>query len=127
MHERCRFDCGSYCNANVYRKTRAFSRSFKGRGIMGAILRAAGDRMPVRPLCVTIRKDSMPPQTRAQRRRQPVRSASGQGASRRAPVRVPEPVDYSGEYASVRRDLWRILLWTIVMMAVMVALFFVLR
>lgn len=70
----------------------------------------------------------MPPQTRAQRRRQPVRSASGQGAPRRAPVRVaPEPVDYSGEYASVRRDLWRILLWTVVMMVVMVALFFILR
>jgi hypothetical protein len=74
-----------------------------------------------------IRKDNMPPQTRAQRRRQPVRSASGQGASRRAPVRVPEPIDYSSEYASVRRDLWRILLWTIVMMVVMAALFFVLR
>lgn len=70
----------------------------------------------------------MPAQTRAQRRRQPVRSAPAQGQPRRAPVRVaPEPVDYSRDYASVRRDLWRISIWAILLFAAMFVLFFFLR
>lgn len=66
----------------------------------------------------------MPPQSRAQRRRQPVRSATSSGTPRRAPVRLaPEPADYTLEYASVRRDLWRILIWTVVLFVVMGVLY----
>jgi hypothetical protein len=65
----------------------------------------------------------MPQQSRAQRRRQPNRQSVPQ---RRMPVRSIEPVDYTKDYADVRRDLRRILLWTALMFVGMAALLFVL-
>jgi hypothetical protein len=77
----------------------------------------------------------MPQQSRAQRRRQPVRSAQSaarqqqsvvrQQQPRRA-VRAVEPVDYSKDYASVRHDLRRIAIWALLLFVGMVALYFVL-
>jgi hypothetical protein len=84
----------------------------------------------------------MPQQSRAQRRRQPVRSAQSaarqqqsevrqqqsvvrQQQPRRA-VRAVEPVDYSKDYAAVRHDLRRIALWSVLLFVGMVALYFVL-
>lgn len=104
----------------------------------------------------------MPPQSRAQRRRQaqrtgkrpprPAPSTASAGAgveelpalespaapaverevspqrparsSRRSAVRTLEPVDYSQDYASARRDLIRIGVISLVLFAVMVALSF---
>ena len=69
----------------------------------------------------------MPQQSRAQRRRQPVRSA--QSVARQQPrrvVRTVEPIDYSRDYASVRHDLRRIALWAALLFLGMAALYFVL-
>jgi hypothetical protein len=101
----------------------------------------------------------MPPQSRAQRRRQsqrsgarppqPVRAPSAEQAElteapdapalaatgpttplrsqrqvRRSTVRVPEPVDYTQDYAFARHDLIRIVIISVVLFAVMVALGF---
>ena len=81
----------------------------------------------------------MPQQSRAQRRRQPVRSAQSAVRQQAAPsvptigrpqarrlARTVEPVDYSRDYAAVRRDLWRIALWAVLLFVGMAALYFVL-
>lgn len=69
----------------------------------------------------------MPQQSRAQRRRQPVRSAQSVARQQpRRPARVIEPVDYSKDYAAVRRDLQRIALWGVLLFVGMTALYFVL-
>jgi hypothetical protein len=70
----------------------------------------------------------MPQQSRAQRRRQPVRSAQSVARQQpaRRPPRVIEPVDYSRDYAAVRLDLRRIALWATLLFVGMAALYFVL-
>lgn len=71
----------------------------------------------------------MPQQSRAQRRRQPVRSAQSvarQQPQQRRQVRAVEPIDYSRDYASVRHDLRRIALWATLLFVAMAALYFVL-
>lgn len=78
----------------------------------------------------------MPHQSRAQRRRQPVRSAQSQTRQavvpnmlsqpqRRVVRPALEPVDYTREYASVRRDLWRITIWTVLLFIGMGVVYFV--
>jgi hypothetical protein len=57
------------------------------------------------------------------RRRQPNRSSSS--APRRPAVRVAEPIDHTLEYASIRRDLWRITFWTVLLLVGMFVLYFV--
>ncbi len=61
----------------------------------------------------------MPAQSR-QRRRQPVRSPQRRQAQ--APQRTAvQPVDYSADYAYVRADLVRILIWGGLLLAAMIA------
>jgi hypothetical protein len=70
----------------------------------------------------------MPHQSRSQRRRQPVRTASSQDRQQqRRPARpAPEPIDYSKEYTWIRRDLQRIALLSILLFAGMGVIYFVL-
>ncbi|MBC8076872.1 MAG: hypothetical protein H7Y32_12410 [Chloroflexales bacterium] len=71
----------------------------------------------------------MPQQSRAQRRRQPVRSAQSvarQQPQQRRLVRAVEPIDYSRDYEAVRHDLRRIALWAALLFVAMAALYFVL-
>jgi hypothetical protein len=72
---------------------------------------------------------SMPAQTRSQRRKQSQSSRSQQRSQQRRTGRVamkpPEPVDYSLDYAYVRRDLRRITLWGLLLFAGMFAVYFV--
>lgn len=54
-----------------------------------------------------------------------------QGQGSRPPTRrphtsrVPEPVDYSRDYADVRRDLLRISFWTVLLLGAMFVTYFV--
>lgn len=61
--------------------------------------------------------------SRRSSRRQPVRSARSQ--QRRQTIRELEPVDYSQDYAYVRRDLIRIALLGGILMATMIAFYFI--
>lgn len=61
--------------------------------------------------------------SRTRSRRQPNRSNTQ--SARRQAVRVAEPIDYTLEYASVRRDLWRITFWTVLLLVGMFVLYFV--
>ncbi len=72
--------------------------------------------------------------TRAQRRagEQTARTYSAPEAARpiapaprRSYAAEPAPIDYSREYGWIRKDLWRILLWSVLIFAAMVALSFV--
>ncbi len=83
----------------------------------------------------------MPPHSRNQRRRQPVRTQQRRAAERpssegltteRFPgIRVgnrrlvAEPVDYSRDYAYVRSDLTWIAIWSVLLFAGMFVIFFV--
>lgn len=75
----------------------------------------------------------MPPHSRSSRRRQPVRLAGQNSPSgsatmagvRRPNIRLPEPVDYSLDYAYARSDLLRILLWGALLFAGMFVFYFV--
>jgi hypothetical protein len=63
--------------------------------------------------------------SRRQRRRS---GRPHQQQSRRAvrrPVAKPEPVDYTQEYAFIRRDLSRIVLWSALLFAGMFVVYFV--
>lgn len=74
----------------------------------------------------------MPAQTRSQRKRQSAQAArTPQRSSQRRPgagrvfVPAPAPVDYSLDYAYVRRDLRRIALWSVLLFVGMVAIYFI--
>lgn len=61
--------------------------------------------------------------SRTRTRRQPNRSKNQ--PVRRPAVRVAEPINYAFEYASIRRDLWRISIWTVILLVGMFVLYFV--
>jgi hypothetical protein len=46
-------------------------------------------------------------------------------APRRSYAAEPAPIDYTREFGWIRKDLWRILLWSVLILGVMVALSFV--
>jgi len=76
----------------------------------------------------------MPPHTRqsqtsrrrTRRTQQPRSSPQGKAGTRRSEQRTPPPVDYSEDYAFVRHDLKRIVLFSSILMVIMIALYFVL-
>ena len=65
----------------------------------------------------------MPTTTRSQRRRQPVRSPQRRPTAQVA--RSAEPLDYTRDYADVRRDLILITIISVVLFAGMFALSFI--
>ena len=54
-----------------------------------------------------------------------VPAARSAPAPRRFYSAEPPPVDYTTEFGYIRKDLWRIFLWSALILAVMVALSFV--
>jgi hypothetical protein len=73
----------------------------------------------------------MPAQSRSQRRKQSSRAQqrssqrSQQRRTGRVAMKPPEPVDYSLDYAYVRRDLRRIMLWGLLLFAGMFVIYVV--
>lgn len=77
----------------------------------------------------------MPAQSRSERRRQAMQAPrSPQRSPQRSQLRrtgrtampAPTPVDFSQDYAYVRRDLIRIALWSTLLFAGMIAMYFIL-
>lgn len=69
------------------------------------------------------------PSTRSQRRRPSVRSQRRQAGERRGGPQQKElePIDYSQDYAYVRKDLQRIVLWGGLLFGAMIAYFLYLQ
>ncbi len=73
----------------------------------------------------------MPAQSRSERRRQALHAQRSPQRSQlrrtgRTAMPAPKPVDFSQDYAYVRRDLIRIALWSTLLFAGMIAMYFIL-